>query len=253
MIYIIFIAVTLFLVLFVFYQWQYFTMFHPVKYRQDKLDGRFTILSLKAKDQTDLEGAVYRPESFKATVFYCGGISQDSVGLIYKLSQCYPEYRILTFNYRGYGNSKGSLSEALILDDALHVSGLFEKHYGHFSLIGYSFGGCVASFVASRKNVDKLVLIGAFDSILHLAKIKYPFVPKFLIRYSFDTASYVKNVDCDTYLIYTADDDIVYLKSTLALRKQIKRLVKFKELRGYNHHQLLCCDETIDFVNKALR
>ena len=253
MIYIVFIAVTLFLLIFVFYQWQYFAMFHPVKYRQDKLDGRFTLLSLKARDNTPLEGIVYTPESIKATIFYLGGISQDSVGLVYKLSQCYQEYRIMTFNYRGYGNSEGLPSETSILDDALHVSGLFEKYYGHFSLMGYSFGGCIASFIASRQNASQLILIGTFDSIGHMGKIKYPLVPGFLMRYSFDTASYVQNVDCDTYLIYSRDDDVVYLKSTLVLLEKIKRLVEFKELRGYNHHQLLCCDDTIDFVKKVLK
>lgn len=252
MIYIAFIIVTLLLLLFVFYQWQYFAMFHPSKYRQDKLDDKFTILEIQAKDKTPLEGVVYTPDDIKATIFYLGGISQDSVGLIYKLSQCYQEYQIVTFNYRGYGNSQGSPSELSILDDALHVSDLIEKRYGHFVLMGYSFGSCIASYIASQKKVDKLILIGAFDSIKNLAKIKYPFIPRFLIRYSFDTSSYVKNVECDTYLIYSADDDIVYLKSTLDLRKNIKHLVEFKELSGYNHHQLLCCDETIYFVKKAL-
>ncbi len=211
------------------------------------------MLSLHADDGTYLEGVVFTPKIFKESLFYLGGISQDSVGLIYKLSQCYKNYQILTFDYRGYGNSKGTPSQKYLYEDSLHVSKIFKKYYGNFSILGYSIGSSVAAFVASKQRVKNLFLIGAFDSIKNMAKIKYPYIPSFLIRYKFDTQSYVRYVNCDTYLIYSIDDEIVYPKCSLDLKQSIKHLVQYKELRGYNHHQILCCDETIVLVKKVLK
>lgn len=253
MIYIFFIIITFLLFLLTFYQWQYFALFEPVKYREDKLDSQFTMLKLKATDGTFLEGVEYSPKEFKKTIFFLGGVSQDSVGTIYELSQCYKENRILTFNYRGYGNSKGKPSEKNLYKDALHVSKIFTKHYGKFSLLGYSLGSSVASFVAHKHNVQNLFLIGAFDSVKNMAKIRYPYIPSFCIRYTFDTAKYIQNVTCDTYLIYSIDDGIVYLQSTLNLKIKIKNLIQYKELTSYNHSEIFCCDETLNLVKEVLK
>jgi uncharacterized protein len=252
LIYFVFLFITFTLLLIVFYQWQYLMMFRPKKYRQDKLDDRFTLLDLRAEDGTFLEGVSFTPADFKATIVYFGGNSQDSVGLIYKLSICYENYRILTFNYRGYGNSAGSPSEKNLYADALHVTELFYKHYGNFSVIGYSLGSSLAAFVASRHRVEKLFLLGAFDSIKNLAQTRFPWIPSYLIRYNFMTISYAKELRCDTYLVYSSDDRVVLEQNVLNLKAHLKNLVEYKELSGYNHQELLCCDESIELIKKVL-
>lgn len=227
-------------------------MFQPKKYRKEKLDNRFTLLDMHAKDGTYLEGVVFTPPHYKESIFYLGGNAQDSVGLIYKLSTCYENYQIFTFNYRGYGNSKGVTSEKKLYEDVLHVSGLFSKRFGDFSVMGYSLGTSLGAFIATKQKVNNLFLLGAFDSIKALAKARFPWIPSWLVCYNFTTVAYSQEISCDTYLVYSNDDGIVLKQNTLNLKAHLKKLVDFKELNGYNHHELLCTKETIELITKVL-
>ena len=250
MIYLIFILITLSVLVLALYQLQFFLVFDPKKHKREHLDARYTALEIKADDGTLLEGIEYTPKEFKHTLFYIGARSQDSVALIHKLSHHFEECRILTFNYRGYGNSKGVPSEKNLYNDALHVAKKFQEHYGEFSVAGFSLGSSLAAYVASKIKVKHLFLLGGFDSVRALF-LKRGF-PSFLIKYSFDTVSYLKNVDADTYLVSSIDDDVVPIENAHNLKTNIKNLAEYKELSRYNHDEILFSQESVDLVKKVL-
>lgn len=250
MIYFIFIIFTILLLMLFFYQVQYFIVFDPKKHRKEKLDDRYTILEIKAEDGTLLEGVEFTPKDYKSTIFYIGGKSQDSVGLIHKLSHSFEEYRILTFNYRGYGNSKGMPNEKNLYGDALYVAKKFKEIYGDFDIVGFSIGSSVAAYVASKVKVKRVLLLGAFDSVFNLFKRRH--APSFLIRYNFDTSLHVKDIDANVYLVSSVDDNIVPIENVYKLKNNIKNLVEYKELSSYNHDEILFSDETIKLVKRVL-
>lgn len=252
MIYLIFTIVTLVILLIFLYQLQFFLVFDPKIHRREKLDARYTYLKIKAEDGTLLEGVTYSPQKFKHTIFYLGGRSQDCVALIHKLSYNFEDYRILTLNYRGYGNSKGMLDEKNIYADALYVAKKFQENYGEFSIVGFSLGSSVAAYVASKIKAEKLFLFGGFDSVLNIFKSRKSYIPAFMVKYIFDTALHVKNVDADTYLVSSRDDDVVPLKNAHNLKEKIKNLVEYKELSRYNHDEILFCDESVALVKRVL-
>ncbi len=250
MIYLLFIALTLLILAVALYQVQFFFLFDPKKHTREGLDKRYTVLEIRAKDGTMLEGVEFTPEGFKHTIFYIGGRSQDSVALIHKLSHHFKDCRIMTFNYRGYGNSQGVQNEANLYEDALHVAKKFQEHYGAFSVVGFSLGSSLAAYVASKIKTENLFLLGGFDSVRDIFK-KRGF-PSFLIKYRFDTTSYVKDVDADTYLVSSIDDGIVPIENAHNLKTKIKNLAEYKELSRYNHDEILFCDETINLLKKVL-
>ena len=250
MIYLLFILVTLLILMLFLYQIQYFMVFEPKKYRKEKLDDRYTLLEIKAEDGTLLEGVEFTPPKFTHTIFYIGGKSQDSVGLINKLSQNFEDFRIVTFNYRGYGNSKGRPSEQNLYGDALHVAKKFQEHYGDFDIVGFSLGSSVAAFVASRIKVKKLFLLGAFNSVHHLLKSRH--FPPFLIRYNFNTALHVRDVEAEVYLVSSVDDKIVPIKNVYNLKINIKNLAEYQELSGYDHDEILFCQESVNLLKRVL-
>jgi len=257
MIYIIFLLFTFGILYFVFYQWQYHMIFSPLYYREDILDNNFEMLSIKTDDGVELEGVIYKPKDANNTMLFFAGRAHDAVGTIKKLSYFYPDTKIITFNYRSYGKSGGKLNEQNINADALHVARLVEKNYGSFFMLGYSLGSSVASYVASISTCRALFLVGAFDSVEELAKVKYGFLKNIdltnIFRYKFNTKKYVQNIDADTYLFVSKSDETTYIKNARNLKQNIKNLVFYEELENLNHKDLLWDDVVVKKINEVMK
>jgi len=257
MIYIVFLLLTFGVLYVVFYQWQWYMIFSPTYYREDLLNENFEMLSINTDDGVELEGVVYQPKDFKATMLFFAGRAHDAVGTIKKLSCFYPDIRIITFNYRSYGRSEGKLNEQNVNSDALHVAKLVEKNYGSFYILGYSLGSSVASYVATISTCRALFLVGAFDSIEELAKVKYKFLKnidlKSIFHYKFNTKKYVQDIDADTYLFVSKSDETTYIQNARNLKQNIKNLVYYEELDGLSHKELLWDKKVVNKINGVMK
>ena len=251
-IYIVFLLITLLLLAFVFYNVQYFMIFTPTYKRAKELDESCEILSITTKDGIELEGVCYTPSNPKETLLFFAGRSHDSVGLISKLSQAYPKYRIISFNYRSYGKSKGKITEKILYSDALEILSLVKKHYGEFYLLGFSLGSSIVSYVSQTQQSKGVFLVGAFDSIASLIKTKYKFSLSKLLRYKFDTLSYSKNINTRTYMFSSKNDTITYYKNAINLSKNIKNLKDFVTIEEVSHQDLLWHKDVIDKIKKVI-
>ncbi len=254
MIYIAFLIFTFLILLFAFYQWQYFMIFRPTYIKERTLCQDCSILTVKTDDGVELEGAVYEPKNSKSTLLVFVGRSHDAVALMSKLAQLYSQSRIIAFNYRGYGKSSGIANEKNILQDALYIATLVQKNYGDFYLLGYSLGSSVSAFVASKHKVSALFLIGAFDSIAQLLRRKYAKISYMakLLRYKFKTMQYIQHVTADTYLFVSRDDELIPLQNARNLKKHIKNLVYYEEFDGLSHSELFWEPRVIDKINEVI-
>jgi hypothetical protein len=252
LIYIAFLLITLVLFGFIFYHLQYFMLFTPTYKRSESLADDCEILSIKTPDGVELEGVCYTPQNIKATLLFFVGRSDDSVGLISKLSQTYSEYRIVSFNYRSYGRSGGKVEENLLYDDAIEIARLVHKHYGDFYLFGFSLGSSIAAYVAQTQKSRGVFLVGAFDSIAHLVKSKYHiYIPK-LLRYRFNTLKYVKNIKDATYLFSSKSDDLTYISNAKHLATTIKNLQRFVIVENTTHFELLWHEEVVKTIKEVV-
>ena len=252
MIYLLFLLLTFAIMTFFIYEVQYFFIFHPKKHRREALDERYIQLEIQMRDGTRLEGIEFTPKNFTHTIFYLGGRSQDSVALIRKLAFSFEDCRIVTFNYRGYGNSQGSPNEQNLYLDTCYIAEKLKQRYGKFSIMGFSLGSSVGAYAASKISVENLFLFGGFDSVFNIFRKKVPYIPSFLVRYRFDTALHVSCVEAKTYLISSKDDDVVPIENAYNLKIRIKNLVEFKVLSSYNHDEILFSPESINLVKKGL-
>lgn len=260
MVYILFLFFTFAILAFVFYHWQDFMVFSPTYHRKEELDDDFEILSIMTDDGEELEGVVYEPKQLyrkladiDSTLLFFGGKRDDSVGLIKRLSLSFPHTRIITFNYRSYGKSSGRPNEKNIFGDALKVAEVVQKNYGDFYLLGFSLGAVVASYVASRMSVLALFLVAPFDSLPLLIKQKYGVYIPWVLKYKFDKIGLVKEIDADTYLFASRDDEKMYIKNARNLKKHVKNLTMYKELDGLSHTELLWDKEVLDTINGVLK
>lgn len=259
MIYIAFLFFTFLILAFAFYQWQHFMIFSPTYHREGELDDNCEILSITTDDGVELEGVVYEPQNATKTLLFFGGRSHDAVGLIKKLATSYPKQRIITFNYRSYGRSGGVVNEKNILLDGLFIAGIIEKNYGNFYILGFSIGSSVGAYVASKRAVIGLFLIGSFDSIASLVNEKFSKSNLFsklnisnLFRYKFKTMEFVKEVNTPTYLYVSKSDEITYIQNARNLKECIKNLAHYSELDNLSHKELLWDEEVLNSINKVI-
>ena len=103
-------------------------------------------------------------------IIYFGGNAEDVAANIPDFRNIFPGHAVYLVNYRGYGGSTGSPSEAGLYKDALIIFDEIRSEYTRISVIGRSLGSAVASYLASVRDIDKLVLVTPFDSIENVAK-----------------------------------------------------------------------------------
>ncbi|MFZ1936829.1 MAG: alpha/beta hydrolase [Thermoguttaceae bacterium] len=141
-------------------------------------DARFV-----SADGTRLHGWYIPCENARATVLYCHGNGgnvaywadaarslHDRVGV-----------SVLLFDYRGYGRSEGTPSEAGVLADARAARAWLAQREkiaeGQIVLMGRSLGGGVAVDLAAADGARALVLESTFTSLPDVAQTMFPLLP----------------------------------------------------------------------------
>jgi hypothetical protein len=205
---------------------------------------------LNVAQNVEIEGIVYEPDHTALTILYFGGKEQDSVSLIRQWSLEYPNVRWIAFNYRGYGLSQGRATEKHVLDDGIITFDWTVKHYGDVSLMGFSLGSSIASYIASRRSPKWVVLVAPFDSVPSLIQAKVPFIPRACIRYRFETIKFVREISSPVYVYNSIDDEIIPPGHVSNLRQQVRWLAGTKEFSGYKHDELLFSDPLKDELEK---
>jgi hypothetical protein len=118
---------------------------------------------------------------------------------------------IFLVDYRGYGRSEGSPSEAGLYRDAraIHAAALASGFRAEdVDLFGESLGCAVAIQLALDRPSGGVVLEAPFLSIAAMAREHYPFVPLFLIRSRFDNAAKIAAIAAPK-LIFVAERDTI--------------------------------------------
>ena len=260
MIYMAFLILTVAILAFAFYEWQYYMVFSPTYKRDEALSASCSIISLVTADGVKLEGTVCESPNATNTLLAFVGRGHDAVGLINKLSSAYPNTRVVTFNYRSYGKSEGKANEKNLLKDSLQIAEFVQKNYGDFYLLGFSLGSNVAAYVASIHRAKAIFLVGAFDSLAALAKTKFvdrSFFPMIdlskMFRCKFRTSDYVKKIDVDTYLFVSKSDETTYIENSRDLKLSVKNLTYYTELENLTHKELLWSDAVMNKINEVVR
>lgn len=175
--------------------------------KQVKVSGKnIENIALHVKDKVDLEGVYRKANSENAPlILYFGGNADDATQFVLHVKNLQP-FDIVSFNYRGFVGSSGEPSEKALFEDALKIYDTYAKARKVF-VVGRSLGSGVASFVASKRTVDGLVLITPYDSIASMGQQKYPMFPiDFLLNHKFETIKYIKEVKAKIAVIEVEND-----------------------------------------------
>ena len=178
--------------------------------KHPKVSGEnITPLSLHVKGEAVLDGVLRTDaQSDAGLILYFGGNADDATHFVLHVKALHG-YDVVAFNYRGYVESTGEPSEQAFFEDALKIYDTYAKGR-KVVVIGRSLGTGVATYLASKRVVDGLVLITPYDSILSLAKLKYPFFPiDLLLKNKFESVNYLPLVKAKIAVIEVENDLLI--------------------------------------------
>jgi pimeloyl-ACP methyl ester carboxylesterase len=191
-------------------------------------------------------------EGKKEAIIYFGGNSEWVLSTAKRREKQFSNYTVYLVNYRGYGGSTGETTEKGLYSDALVIYDTLKKEHKDIHLLGRSLGSGVASYVAGKREIEKLALVTPYDSVLNVAQGKYPMYPlAFMLKDKLDSVENLVNVKNTKILILMAEDDkVIPNEHSYALAKSIdKEQVKVEVIKGESHSSISHEQRYFDILN----
>ncbi|MEN8200239.1 MAG: alpha/beta hydrolase [Thermodesulfobacteriota bacterium] len=196
-------------------------------------------------DTIHLDGWFIPVPEARGVILFChgnaGNISHrlDSLLLFHKLG-----FSCLIFDYRGYGRSQGSPSEAgTYLDVDAAWKHLVESRGvapERIVLFGRSLGAAVAAHQAAKNRPAALILESSFTSVPDMAAQLYPFLPaRWLSRFDYDVRQQLQKIDCPLLVVHSRDDEIIPFSHGRALFAAARKPKDFLEIQGGHNEGFL--------------
>lgn len=152
-------------------------------------------------------------------------------------------YGVLLIDYRGYGRSSGTPSEAGTHADARAAWRWLEQRgfaAGDIVLIGESLGGAVAAQLAAVTRPRALLLISSFTSVNDLGAELYPWLPvSWISRFRYDTLQGVRDYRGPVLVVHSREDEIVPFSHAQRLLAAAGLCGQLLELRGGHNDAFL--------------
>jgi fermentation-respiration switch protein FrsA (DUF1100 family) len=202
-------------------------------------------VSVTASDGTTIHGWYVAAQPEKGTLLFfhgnAGNISHrlDSIGIFHDLG-------LSTFiiDYRGYGQSQGTISESGTYLDAEaawnYLTRTRKIPVRQIIVFGRSLGAAVAAHIASEYQPGALVLESAFTSVPDMAARLYPIFPvRVLSRFQYDTKKMLRSVSCPVLIIHSPDDEIIPFENGLQLYESARQPRELLRIRGGHNEGFL--------------
>ena len=163
-------------------------------------------------------------------------------------------FDVLLFDYRGYGRSEGSPSEAGLYRDARAARAAVVAREGvdpdRLVYLGESLGGAVAIALALDIPPAGLVLQSTFTSVRQIARFHYPIVPTFYVPDAFPSLTRIPRLSVPVLMVHGDADRIVPVEHGRTLYASAPQPKTYREFPGVGHNDLVdrVGDEYVDLM-----
>jgi len=203
------------------YLFQDLFLFHNARY----VPHNYKTINIKSKDNIDIKIIVLNPGK-KTGVIYLMGNAGSYVYAAERLTQIdrNKKYTYYIMNYRGFSAEKGIPSQKAIENDVLRLYDTIKNRHENIIVVGRSIGSYFATYLATKRKVDKLILLTPFDSVLNLAKDKFKIYPiTLMLKEDFNTLDIIDKVDSNISIILADNDTVVPYKNSKNLIDHINQ------------------------------
>jgi pimeloyl-ACP methyl ester carboxylesterase len=225
-----------------------------------------TEIKIKNND-VNLSGWFWNRKGNKAPlVIFFQGNAQNSSKTMFQyfssdeLQDMLGEYNILIVDYPGYGLSGGKPSDDSMFTASDYIfntaKNMQEVDPDNIVIMGYSIGTGVATYCASQNDANGLILVAPYDKALSLYNDSidsFHGPVESLARYSFDSASYAKDVQEPVLIITSKADKVINYQHSLNLSEQFSDLEDVLTLEDVDHNSYFYQAAVVDKIGEFLK
>jgi hypothetical protein len=171
--------------------------------------------------------------------FYGNGESVGAIAPILKALRP-PGVGVLALDYRGYGTNAGTPSEAGLYRDAAAawrwLVARSEIDTTRIGVYGRSVGSVPALYLATEYPARVLVLESPLTSARDMARVHYPFLPRFIITLSLDNLSRAARLTAPLLVLHGTEDEVapIWMGRAVAEAGHAREFVMIK---GAHHNE----------------
>lgn len=218
---------------------------------------------IRTEDEVRVHGWYIPREGARGVALFLhgngGNIShrRDSVGIFHRIG-----LHVLIIDYRGYGRSGGTPSEAGLYRDAAAAWHYLREVKGFpdskILIFGRSLGGAVAAELASQVEAGGVILESSFDSARAVAQALFPVLARLVVlRYDFPAARHIAHTRSPVLVLHSPDDELIPYGAGRRLFEAAPEPKRFVPLRGDHNSGFLLSQPGYeralgDFVTQAL-
>ena len=211
-------------------------------------------VTLRATDGTRLHAWRVRADAGSPLVLYFGGNAEEVSWMLDVIGDpragATPGVSWLLLDYRGYGESEGSATEAGVYRDADagwdYLTNRPEIDSTRIGVYGRSIGSAVALYLATSRPVRALVLESAFSSGHAMAREHYAFFPQSLVKLDLDNVERATRLTIPLLSVHGSADWIAPIEMGRAVA-EAGHAEEFYVIEGSGHN------DTYDIGGDAYR
>jgi uncharacterized protein len=228
-------------------------MFHPSRYPEGDWDPKgipFEDAWFDSADGTKLHGWYLAHDKPQGVVLFCHGNAGNIATWSNALRTVHDQaaVSILGFDYRGYGRSEGTPSEAGVLDDARAARAWLASRTGvdecEIILMGRSLGGGVAVDLAATDGARGLVLESTFTSLPEVGHHAAPWFPvRALMKAQMNSLAKIPSYHGPLLQSHGTADRLIPYEMSQQLFAAANQPKRFIPIEGGGHN----CSQTDDY------
>jgi pimeloyl-ACP methyl ester carboxylesterase len=185
--------------------------------------------------------SVTETKSIRGTIIVFHGNAGTAADRTYYMKALTPlGYRVILGEYPGYGARGGELGEDPFVSDATKTLRLaYQQYGGPLFLLGESLGCGVAAAVAKESpvKIDGIILITPWDTLLSVAKSKFPWLPvRLFMKDKYDTIGNLRGYQGRIAVIGAEGDDIIPIRHAKALYQALSGTKAMWVIKGAGHN-----------------
>jgi pimeloyl-ACP methyl ester carboxylesterase len=180
-------------------------------------------------------------QSPKGTVIVFHGNAGSAAGREFYVQALTPlGYRVILAEYPGYGGRKGKLGETVFVKDAKETVRLAFEQFGKpVFLLGESLGCAVVAAAVKDLSVqiDAIILITPWDTLLSVAKEKLPWLPvRLFLKDKYDNIENLKAFKGRIAIVGAEKDEVVPVHHAQALYQTLPPNKNMWIIKGAGHN-----------------